>query len=382
VATGEVTYESLVRIEDLDALASEWDGLVLAMEKPTPFLLHGWVRAWLRHLAGNNGPAIHVARRDGRLVAALPLVVRKRRGLRLASFVGGDHPFVDVLLAPDEGPETVGALATHASKSHDCASLFAISAESTIAQTCAERFRLVPRVCAPSLDLEPGFEQTYRMKYSSRQRRTHARRRAELAKLGTLEFELARTSDELTNALDHAFRLHALRWQGRFDTSEFTAPASVEFHRDIAQSLGAGSVPRILTICLDGHPIAFVYYFVLAKRMFCYRMAFDPAYGRCSPGLLCLLSAIERSTEEGVRTVELLGGTQAYKIDIADRVEQLYGGVGLANGIGGRSYAKALVLGYRLRARLACSPLAQHLYSEHAGPLLKRMGVLGRAGRG
>jgi CelD/BcsL family acetyltransferase involved in cellulose biosynthesis len=378
VVSGEVTYETLAQIQDLDALAAEWDELVLAMNRPTPFMLHGWVKAWLRHLAGDAEPAVHVARRDGRLIAALPLVVRRRKGLRIASFVGYDHPFVDALLAPGEGLETVATLATHASHSHDCASLLAISAESKVAQACVERFRLVPRVNAPALDLGPDFERLYHAKYSSRIRRTHAHRRAELAKLGTLELELARTPDELADRLEHAFRLHALRWQGRFDTSGFTSPASAAFHRDVARDLAARGVPRILTMCLDGLPIAFVYYFVLSGRMFCYRMAFDPAYARCSPGLLCLLSAIERSSEEGVTTVELLGGTQPYKIEIADRVEQLYGGIGLADRAGGRSYARVLALGYGFRARLACSPLAHRLYSEHAGPLLERVRTLGR----
>ena len=379
--TGDVTYETVVHIEELDSLALEWDELVLAMNRPTPFLLYGWVRAWLRHLAGDTEPAIHVARRDGRLVAALPLVVHRRKGLRVAGFVGRDHPFVDILLASSEGPETVRALATYATQSHDCASLLAISAESTLAQACSERLRLVPRVCTPALDLAADFEQTYREKYSSRKRHEHAHRRDELAKLGKLEFELARTPDELTTALEHAFRLHALRWQGRFDTSEFTAPASVAFHREIAQNLAAKGVPRILSTCLDGLPIAFLYYFVLSGRMFCYRTAFDPAYAHCSPGLLSLLSAIERSNEEGVATVELLGGTQPYKVEIADRVEQLYGGVGLASGVGGRSYARASAFGYGFRARLARSPLMHRLYHRQAGPLLKRLHVLRRRGR-
>lgn len=373
MATGAVSYETLSHVEELDSLAMEWDELVRAMKKPTPFLLHGWVKAWLRHFSGDAETAIHIARRDSRLVAALPLVVRRRKGLRIASFVGDNHPFVDVLLASGEELETAGALATYATQHHDCASLFIISADSTLAQACSRRLRLVPRVSAPSIDFGPDFEQVYRTKYSSRKRRTHAHRRAELAKLGKLELEPARTPDELSKALDHAVRLHAMRWKDRLDTSEFASRASIDFHRDVTRSLAADGVPRILTMRLDDQPIAFIYYFILSGRMFCYRMAFDPTYARYSPGLLNLLSAIELSTEEGVKTVEFLGGVQAFKLEIADRVEQLYGGIGLSSGFRGRSYARALALRYAVRNRLACSSRARHLYFDYAGPLLDRL---------
>ena len=370
--------ETLSSIEELGSLEAEWDELVRAMPKPTPFLLHGWILAWLRHYAQDAEPAIHIARRNGQLVAALPLVVRRRFGLRIASFVGDDHPFVDMLLAAGESLETARALADYAAQSHDCASLLMISAESVIVKACGEHLRLVPRVCAPAFDLTPDFEHEHRERYSRKRRKIQRK----LARLGTFEFEFAKTPDELAPALEHAFRLHALRWQGRFDTSGFVTPKGIDFHRDVSQNLARDGVSRVLTPCLDGQPIAFIYYFVLSGRMFCYRAAFDPEYARFSPGLLSLLAAIEQSAAEGVTTVELLGGTQPYKLEIADRIEQLYGGIGLSSGFRGRSYARVLALGYAFRNRLACSPLARRLYLERVGPLSNRLHAPRRGRRG
>jgi len=363
VAPGDVTFETFERVEEFDSLAREWDTLVRAMKRPTPFLLHGWIRAWLRHCTRGAKTAIYVARRNGRLAAALPLVIHRRFGLRIARFVGDDHPFVDALLASDEGPELVSALASYAAPSFDCAALLTISRESALAQTCAEHLRLAPRVRAPALDLAPDFEQTYRDKYSSKKRKIHMRHRRQLAKLGKLEFELAKSPEELAPALEHAFRLHALRWRDRFDSSGFVTPTSASFHRDAARNLASDDVMRILTARVGGQPIAFAYYFVLSGRMFYYRTAFDPEFAAFSPGLLSLLAALELATGEGVTTVELLGGVQRFKMEIADRIEQLYVGVGFGNRIGGRSYARALAYSYRFRDRLASSSLAQRLYS-------------------
>jgi len=363
-----VVYETLSSIERLDPLKAEWDELVRAMPKPTPFLLHGWVRAWLRHYARNAEPAIHIARRNGQLVAALPLVVRRHVGLRVASFVGDDRPFVDVLLDSGEGLETAGALADYAAESHDCASLSMISAESAIARVCERRLRLVPRVDAPVLDISGGFEQTYREKYSSNTRRGHTRKRRQLAELGNVEFALARTPEEIAPALDDAFRLHALRWQGHFDGSTFRDDEGLAFNREALGALAEDGIGRILTLRLDGQAIASECYFLICKRMYRYRHGWDPVYAHYSPGVLNGLVAIERAIEEGATVVEHLGGTERHKLEFSSRVEGLHTGIGLNGSLRGRVYSKTKFISLASRGRLKRSQTLRKLYLEQVAP--------------
>jgi CelD/BcsL family acetyltransferase involved in cellulose biosynthesis len=77
------TVETISTLDGLETLAPEWDALVRATPRPSPFMLHAWVTEWWRHHGDGVELAVHVARRDGRLLAALPLVVRKRAGLRV-----------------------------------------------------------------------------------------------------------------------------------------------------------------------------------------------------------------------------------------------------------------------------------------------------------
>jgi CelD/BcsL family acetyltransferase involved in cellulose biosynthesis len=368
-----MVYETLSSIEGLDSLEAEWDELVRAMLKPTPFLLYGWVRAWLCHYAQDAEPAIHIARRDGQLVAALPLVVRRRFGLRIASFVGDDRPFVDVLLASGESLDAARALCDYAAQSHDCASLGMISAESTIVQACGKRLRLVPRVGAPVLDLSDGFEQTYQEKYSSKARREHARRRRKLAELGKVELVLAKTPEELALALEDAFRLHALRWQGRFDLSSFGTERGSRFYRDALPILARSGAAQLLTLQLDGKAIAFRCNLTLCRRMFFYRSAFDPAYYRSAPSILTALEAIEQAANDGFTAIEFLGGTQAYKLELADRIEPLYVGFGLASGLRGTLYSRMEVARLVLLSRLKRSRTLYDFYVKRVGPHLLRL---------
>ena len=368
-----MVYETLSSIGELEPLEAEWDGLVRAMRKPTPFLLHGWVMAWLRQYADEAEPAIHVARRSGRLVAALPFVLRRRWRMRLASFVGDDHPFVDVLLASGEKFETARALANYATLNHDSASLGIISAESAIVEACGKSLRLVPRVSAPVVDISSGFEHVYSEKYTSKARREHARRQRTLAELGKIEFEIARTPGEIDLALEDAFRLHALRWGGRFDLSSFGTERGSRFYRDALTRLARGGATQLLTLRLNGNAIAFRCNLALGRRVFFYRSAFDPAYYRSAPSILTALEAIERAAREGFTAIEFLGGTQAYKLDLADRVEQLYVGLGLANGARGALYSRMEATRLILLSRLKRSRTLYNFYVKRVGPHLLRL---------
>src|SRR5437868_3559372 len=98
-------YELVTSPERFAALAGEWDELVRAAERPSPFMLHAWLEEWWRHYGGTGELRVHTLRRDGHLVAALAGAVRSRRGLRVLEFVGAPTDFADVLGEADAAGE-------------------------------------------------------------------------------------------------------------------------------------------------------------------------------------------------------------------------------------------------------------------------------------
>lgn len=352
-------------------MAGSWDELVYAMPRPSPFLLHGWLREWWRHYGEGAALAVYVARRDGTLVAALPLMLRRRLGVRVAEFVGGGHSaLADLLLAAGEEPSVAASLAERAvSDGYHLADLFGLPGESRLALALGpERLHLIERIEAPVLDLSVGWEEVYRAKTSSKRRSQHRRRRRQLGELGTLEVVVARNREELEPALEDAFRLHALRWEGRPDGSGFVTVRGMRFHRAALRALADIGVPRIVTLKLDGRAIAFHYFFVLQGRMYVHRLAFDPRLGHFSPGIVNTLDALAAANAEGVTRVEFLGGGERYKLELADRLEPLYEGLGLAAGARGHSALELRLLMIRLRRRLKHSSAVRRLYSEGLYP--------------
>ncbi len=204
------------------------------MPRPSPFLLHAWLVEWWRHYGDGGALDIRVVRENGRLVGALPLCRRRRMGLNVMEFIGGSRtPLADLLLAPGANGDTAAALAEDAVGSeHDFADLFGLSPEGRLLQNLPSgSLQLVERLEAPVLDLKPGWEEIERTKLSSKNRGMRRTRLKKLGKLGPVEISVARTAEELAPALDDAFRLHALRWDGRRETSGFSSERGQAFHR-------------------------------------------------------------------------------------------------------------------------------------------------------
>ena len=366
-----IELETITHERDFAALDGEWDVLVRAMPRPSPFLLQGWLREWWRHHGDGARLGVHVAREDGRLVGALPLYVRSRAGLRVAHFLGDDACALgDLLLAATAPPETASLIAAHAADGgQDFADLFGLPAESRLAGALGpDRLTLVERAEAPVLDLAGGWEATYRARTSAKRRNLHGRRRRQLARLGDLDAIVARTLPELELALEDAFRLHEARWRDRPEASGFATPAGRCFHRAALRALAPAGVPRIVLLRLDGHAIACNYFMRLDDRMYFHELAFDPVFAQYSPGLVTTIEAIAAAEQEGVRRVEFLGGAERYKLELADRCEPLHQAIGLPGTLRGRAVVplRAMAVGARRRLK---HTRARRLYYDGLAPL-------------
>ena len=211
----DLEITTLTTAEELAAVGPEWDSLVQAMPRPSPFLLRGWIVPWSRHYGPGQTPEVHVGRCDGRLVGALPLCVDRRFGVRRLRFLGGPQAVLgDVLLAPGESPAVGRALVEHLRRRgrHDLLDVYGIPGGSVLDQSVDPgELVLIERVEAPVLESRGSWDETYREKTSAKTRNTHRRRRRQLGELGALRTRVLSTPEEIDGALEDIFRLHRLR---------------------------------------------------------------------------------------------------------------------------------------------------------------------------
>jgi CelD/BcsL family acetyltransferase involved in cellulose biosynthesis len=371
------TYETVTTAEGLEALGEQWDVLVHAMPRPSPFLLHGWICEWWRHFGRRADLAVVISRRNGRLTGAMPLYIRRRKSVRLARFIGRhESALADVLVADREDEATCSGLLAEVRKlPFDYADLFGLPQHSSL-ERYGQDLKIVERFEAPVLLMPNGWEAAYAAKTNSKRRNLHRRRLRQLSELGEVSFEIARSGDEMEALLEDSFHLHRLRWEGRPDRSTFGTGAGREFHRAALRRLAREGVLRIVLMRISGRPVAFHYFFVLGSTMVVHRLGFDPALARCSPGLVTTLETLRQVSAEGVTRVEWLGGRERYKVELADRFEPLYEGVGLARSRIGFVAAGARVGFIQLRQPLLRSEKLQSLYLNRRGPFA--LAALGR----
>ena len=367
------------------ALAPQWDELVRAMPRPSPFLLHGWALEWWRAYGANARLAIQVAERDDRLVAALPFVVVSRLGVRRLRFLGGDQSaLADALLAQDENASVLGALLdrTRAGGGYDFLDVFGLPADSRLARALGPGdAHLIERVEAPVLDLTDGWKAVAARKLSGTRRRDTRRRRRRLEELGRFECDVVSTPEQLDPVFTEVLEVHRLRWEGRPDTSDLGTETGARFQRAALLALAAGDVSRIATARLDGRLIGFAYYYSLGSTMSIHRIGFDPAYHAYSPGLLCREAAFEAATQEGLTRVEHLGGGETHKLELTDGFEPLHQGLGLPGTLRGRVLLYGRLGAILLRRRLKRSEALRRVWIDGLAPLRRARDRL-RSGRG
>ena len=357
--------ETVTSLDELERLAG-WDDLVSAMRRPSPYLLHGWLVEWWRHYGDNGELAVHVLHRDGRLVAALPLSVRRRLGCRVTEFVGGTWALLaDVLAAPGEDGAAKALVHYAASWSHDFADLFGLPSSSRLVSALpSDAVRVIERLESPVLDLTPGWDSVYEAKLSAKARSERRRRLRQLGDLGRVDLSVARTPREIGSALEEVFRVHRLRWEGRHDPTGFVTPIGIAFHRAAFRRLAEQDVPRIVLLRLDGKAIAFALTMQVAGRAYGVTMGFDPAFARFGPGFEAKLFSLEAAAADGITEVELLGAAAEHKRRFTDRLDPIHQVIGLARTVRGRVAAEALTGGVRLRWRMKRSRTARKLYAR------------------
>ena len=86
----------------LDGLGGEWDDLAARCATATPFQSYAWLRSWWQTYGRPGRLRLTLVRHDGRLVAAAPMLLRRRAGCPVLTPLGGPFSdFTDVLLDGD-----------------------------------------------------------------------------------------------------------------------------------------------------------------------------------------------------------------------------------------------------------------------------------------
>jgi len=313
---------------DFHDLRSEWDDLLQACPGDCIFLTWEWLYTWWLHLPERRTLHIIVVRLDGQLIALAPLALRPASLKRLmprrvleflaSGSVGSDY--LSFLIRPDHEPiamrEIIGSLAesgrilelVRVEKS--CAPMAELSRQ--LQENGWKSLSLTTNYCPYSI-LSGHTWSSYLQSLHARHRKNMGKMLRRLHKDFDVSLQLATTESERQWAMDVFVQLHLRRWAGKGGSTALNRKELIDFHRAFsAIGLERGWL-KLYTLVLDGVPAASLYVFKYHDVYYHYQSAFDPDYGKYSPGTVMLALGIKDAIEDGAVEFDFLHDNEAYK---------------------------------------------------------------------
>lgn len=121
------------------------------------------------------------------------------------------------------------------------------------------------------------------------------RRERRLAELGALEYQIAETPGQVQTWLDEFLNLESAGWKGKAGGRAFAVyqPDAAYFRTITHEACRRGRV-LLLSLTLDGKPIAMRHTLLAGNGAYAFRTAYDEKYAKYSPGTLLELKVMQR----------------------------------------------------------------------------------------
>ena len=310
----------------VEPLEREWDELA---KGSSPFLQPGWIAAWWRAF-GKGELVILAVRRNGRLVAVLPLSLR--RGV-LHSTTNWHTPVFGAVTLDREAASALarGLLERSAHRVH----LRFLPNDAPLVEELRAAagdigYRVEERVMlrAPYVPVTGNWDGDWKMywKHRSRNLRKSVRRLSHrLDELGTVTMEIAADADGLGKSLEEAFAVEASGWKGEQGTAIISQPDTRRFYEEVAEWAAARGILRVVFLRVDERAVAMHLAIESGGDYSTLKSGYEEEFEKAGPGKLLDTMMMERAFKTGLDSVEFLGKDDEYKLiwtdQCHDRVE-------------------------------------------------------------
>jgi CelD/BcsL family acetyltransferase involved in cellulose biosynthesis len=307
------------RVDGVDGLSSAIDAVAEQARESHRFLRFGWYAAALATYGGKARSLI--VEREGRAVAALPLVARGPGWAGMAELPGCYWPFRSFPVAEDCGLDSIevllGALARQVRVLRigpvydgDPALELMKVAAGQLGWTClsrdiAESF---------ALDIEARrADGAWPRTSTLKKNRFHEKH---LAAHGTPEWSFVTGADWNAGAFAALASIEEASWiEARTDggDAKFTDRGHGAFWRRAAQDPVLADMMWAALLRLDGAPAAFSFDLNAGALKYAIANSYVPAFAKHSPGKLLYYRNLVRAIEDGIRHVDWGAGDSGYK---------------------------------------------------------------------
>lgn len=287
-------------LHDMAKLLSAWEALVRDTAEPNCFYAPEMLVPALQHLADGQDVRLIEAWRDGLLIGILPVTIAPRHGrfpIRNVTNWVHRHCFFGAPLirrgheadAWDRFLSTMDAAEWTPGFLHLTALDEDGANAATLQELCGRQGRGLRRVhryeralLQSRLSADAYWETNVRAKKRKEIRRLQKR----LQEMGEVKGSMLADAADLERWCDDFLRLEKAGWKGAEGTAMACTAEDAAFFRDCTAAAFASGRLMFLRLDFDGHPIAMLVNFRMGEGGFSFKIAFDEAMSRFSPGVL------------------------------------------------------------------------------------------------
>jgi CelD/BcsL family acetyltransferase involved in cellulose biosynthesis len=277
-----------------------WQDLGRDAAEPNAFYAPDMLIPALDHLASEGRVRLIEVMEQGRMIGLLPVILSPRHGRLPISCTTNwmhDHCFfgAPILRRGHEASAWRGFFreldaADWAGGFLHLEGLDASGANAAaIEAVCVEqgrRWREIHRYERAMLRSDLSADAYWELQVRSKKRKELRRLQKRLADLGTVTTRRLSDPTELDRWCEEFLTLEASGWKGEQGTALASRPAHSAFFRSACAAAFASSTLHMLRIDLDARAIAMLVNFQHGPGAFSFKIAFDEALGRFSPGVL------------------------------------------------------------------------------------------------
>ena len=347
--------EIVTNPDRLEEVGPAWDAL-WSRSGQSVFQSHGWIMAWFgsRRAGDQSRLCVGLCWADGQLLAAMPFITRRHRGVRVLEWAAKDcSDYCDAIVDPDpsagwQALEKVWA-AVVASTGFDVAYLSHVRPDAAVSSLFTGWSR--------SMRLKPGHRSARSLQVGSnganghgwfrslnkKARNNHTRGMRILGETGLVSVRVSEAGEAADAVLE---RMIALKQEWLISTGQKNEILDNDAHvlRALIKELARQKALQVFSIHCGDALVAGSLNIVSGKCMQAFFAAYDPAFDRASPGTLVMVEYLTWAFDHGMAEVDFLCGEEQYKFKFATAQTDLASYVGARTWIG----RIALAVGERL----------------------------------
>jgi CelD/BcsL family acetyltransferase involved in cellulose biosynthesis len=320
------------------SLACEWKRLAERARTRNVFVGWTFLSTWWEHFKRRREGRTFVVRDGDEVVAIVPLYLEtlslrfgRFRVLRNVGFGDVVNPdFLDALVLPGREEEVAAALCPEllGDESWEFAELSELEPEGSLARMAAwwERQGLLrvqaePRSICPYVELPHDFD-AFLAACNPHFRQQLRRYRRKIERDFRIEWRLVGRDVDVSTAVEALARLHQERMESTGRGGNFRNDDYLAFHRDVAGRAAETGELLFWLVFIDGCPAATHYGFLHDGTYYGYQMGFAQRFQRWSPGHYMTGVVLERLIDAGKREMNLLRGTDRWKMRWTDKARR------------------------------------------------------------